>query len=257
MTTDHSQSLLGALGISDGIVCAVGAGGKKSLLYALASEATGRIAMTTTVMTLRFPRRFRQNATVDADASLRQALTHPGSDGIYAYACPPVKPGRWAGVAPDTIGAIHNAGDFGLTLVKADGARMRGIKAPKPGEPVLATGTTLVCPVVSARVIGQPLNADTAHRPELLARVVGAEPETPLTAAHLARLLPSDHGSLQGSAGIRVVPVINQVDDAELCRQATRAARLALAATQRFDRVILTQLRSETPVIAVIRRQAQ
>lgn len=257
MRTDNSPSLLEALGIADGIVCAVGAGGKKSLLYSLAGEATGRVGLTTTVMTLRVPGRLRRNVVVDGDAALRHALARPGGTGLYAYGCPSDKPGRWAGVAPDTIAAIHDNGGFDLTLVKADGARMRGIKAPKPGEPVLAAATTLVCPIVSAGVLGQPLNEETAHRPELLAKVVDAEPEALLQAEHLARLLASEQGALQGTAGIRVVPVINQVDDDHLHTQAAAAARLAMASTDRYDRVVLTCLCSETPVVEIIFRESR
>lgn len=257
MTTEHAQPLFEALGITDtgGIVCAVGAGGKKSLLYALAREATGRTGLTTTVMTLRFPNRWRKNAIVDDDATLLRTLAIRGDTGIHAYACPSDKPGRWAGVASATIVAIHGNGGFDLTLIKADGARMRGIKAPKPGEPVLPAETALVCPVVSAGVLGQPLNAETAHRPELLAGIVGAKPDTPLAPEHLVRLLISEQGALQGAAGRRVVPVINQVDSDALRSHARAVAQAALDATDRFDRVVLACLRDERPVVETVFRQ--
>lgn len=252
MTIENSQSLMTALDISRGIVCAVGAGGKKSLLYALAEEASGRIGMTTTVMTLQFPHRFRKNAVVGDDAMLRRTLTQPGTAGVWAYGQPSDKRGRWAGVAADTIAAIHQQGDFDLTLVKADGARMRGIKAPKPGEPVLPETPTLICPIVSARVMGQPLNEETAHRPELLAQVIDAKADALLTADHLARLLTSENGSLHGTDSIRVVPVINQVDDPTLQTLARRAARSALSMTDRYDRVVLARLHDEAPLVETV-----
>ena len=71
-----------------------------------------------------------------------------------AYACPSDKPGRHAGALPATIRAIHDDGGFAATYVKADGARMRWIKAPSSDEPMLVPGADVVIPVVSARSIG-------------------------------------------------------------------------------------------------------
>lgn len=253
MTDNGTPALAAALGIDGGIVCAVGAGGKKSLLYALAREAAGRVGVTATVMMLRFPRRLGARVMVDDEAVLQQALARPGGAGVHAYACPSEKSGRMAGLSPATVDVIHADGGFDVTLVKADGARMRGIKAPKPGEPVLPGTTSRVLPVISARVIGEALNARTAHRPELVSQVTGAEPEAPLTPQHIARLLASEHGALQGTAGMQIVPVINQVDDGELGDRAREAARIALNLSDRYDRIVLTCLRREHPVVETVR----
>lgn len=110
MTNNGPQTLSAALGIDGGIVCAVGAGGKKSLLYALAREAAGRIGLTAAVMTLRFPGRLGARIVVDDEAALRQTLARPGGAGLFAYARPSDKRGRLAGVAPDTVAAIHAEG---------------------------------------------------------------------------------------------------------------------------------------------------
>lgn len=254
MTTGAQGSLSAALGLDGGIVCAVGAGGKKSLLYALAREAAGRVGVTSTVMMLTFPPALRAQIVLGDDAALRQALARPGESGLLAYACPCDKRGRLAGVAPATVADIHVRGQFGLTLVKADGARMRGIKAPRPGEPLLPETTAWVLPVVSAAVIGKPLDAGTAHRPERLADAVGAEPSAPLTAEHIGRLLASERGSLQATAGLRVVPVINQVDNDDRLWQARNAAHIALARSDRFDRVVLTCLRRDNPLVEIVFR---
>ncbi len=249
-----SQDLATALGISGGIVCAVGAGGKKSLLYALAREATGRVGLTATVMTLGFPRRLAARVFIDDEPALQRALARPGQAGLFAYARPSDKRGRLSGLAPGAVAAIHAGGGFDLTLVKADGARMRGIKAPKPGEPVLPASTTSVLPVVSAAVIGQPLDERVAHRPERLGELVGAAQGEALTAEHIARLLIARDGALQATEGRQVVPVINQVDDAERRALAGTAARTALERSDRFDRVALTCLRRDDPLVELVCR---
>lgn len=258
MTTEHSispaASLSAALGIDGGMVCAVGAGGKKSLLYALANEASGRVGVTATVTTFPFPRWFQAQVVIDDESALQCRLTQPGGAGVVAYACPPVKHARRGGLAPATVADIHARGGFDLTLIKADGARMRGIKAPKDGEPVLPQGTARVLALVSAGVIGQPLNAEVAHRPELLADVVGAAFEQPLTAEHVGRLLASERGALHGAGAVPVVPVINQVDDDARLQQARAAAKMALAHSDRLDRVVLTCLQRDNPWFEIVCR---
>lgn len=251
------SDLAQALGVAGGIVCAVGAGGKKSLLYALAAEARGRVGLTATVHTAPFPRRLGAREFIGEQAALVEQLTGDASvlagDGLTAYASPSDKPKRLAGLAPDTIANIHAQGGFGLTLVKADGARMRGIKAPKPGEPVLVPGTARVLTVVSAGVIGRVLDERVAHRPERLAEVLGVAPGARLTAEHIGRLLACERGGLQGTVGLPVVPVINQVDDDARLQQARVAAHAALAGSQRFDRVALTCLRRGQRWVEVVR----
>ncbi len=253
------SQLLDALDARAGIVCAVGAGGKKTTLYALAGEHDGRIGLTATVFMTRFSRRLGPHAEIVSDAAdltdeIRAAAGH---ERIVAWARPTEKSGRVAGVDPASVATCHTAGGFDVTYVKADGARMRGIKAPREDEPAIPTETTLVLPVVAASVIGRPLDADTAHRPELLGRITGLPAGATITAEAVAKLLASPHGGLQGVPDpARVVPIINAVDDAGTESEARRAAEMALQRSERFDRVVLTchhKSRTE-PVVAVVER---
>jgi probable selenium-dependent hydroxylase accessory protein YqeC len=210
-------ALIDALEARKGIVCAVGAGGKKSVLYQLALAS--------------------------------------GSSGSFAYACPSTKPGRHAGVSATTIRSIHEDGRFDATYVKADGARMRWLKAPAEGEPVLIPEADIVIPVVSARAIGEPLSERVAHRLEQVRAVTGLAPGSTLTPEAVGRLLASEDGGLKGSGAARVAPVINMVDNISQQQMALAAARAALALTPRIDRVVLSCLRgSSVPVVAVVTR---
>ena len=65
-----------------------------------------------------------------------------------AFARPDVKKSRYGGLRSETIAQIREAGVFDVLLVKADGARMRWIKAPDENEPLIPEGTTTVLPVV-------------------------------------------------------------------------------------------------------------
>jgi len=251
-------ALLPALGITQGIVAAVGAGGKKSLLYAIAAETPGRVAWTATVHTPRPPRWTGMEINVESAAELiRQAGIETGAR-VRAFLQPAAKTGRVAGLAPEQVEALHAAGGFDLTLVKADGARMRGIKAPKPGEPVLPRSTAKVLVVVSAAVLGQPLDERIAHRPERIAEIAGLALGQPIGPRHLARMYSAEHGLLQGTRPFDVCAVINQVDDDRRQSEAEAAAFAMLEANPALDRVVLTRLgpacEPDRLVVGIIRR---
>jgi probable selenium-dependent hydroxylase accessory protein YqeC len=253
--TERSTALIEALDAYRGVICAVGAGGKKSVLYQLVREHAGHFALTTTVHMTEFAEDLQVGHIVDDEWMLRGRVLAAAHSGSVAYACPSKKAGRYSGVSPETIRSIHEEGGFDASFVKADGARMRWIKAPEDGEPLLVQGADVVIPVVSARAIGEPLDERVAHRIERVAAVTGVAQGDLLTPEAIGRLLVSDAGSLRGSAGARVAPVINMVDNAQREELARAAATAAIEMTSRFDRVVLCCLRrSSNPVVAVVTR---
>jgi len=250
-----NESLLDLLDARSGVVCAVGAGGKKSLLGRLAAAHPGRVAISATVFTTFFQEHLGFAVVVAEDAQLPAAVAAVDAQRSVAYGCPADKLARRAGASAATIERIHRECGFDATYVKADGARMRLVKAPRDDEPVLPACAATVIPILSARAIGAPLDTRVAHRVGLVERVAGLRAGEPIEAVHLARLLASPQGLLKSTEGRRVVPVINGVDDPEHEARARDAAAKTLKLCERFDRVVLTCLvRSENPVVAVIRR---
>ncbi|NGX14948.1 selenium cofactor biosynthesis protein YqeC [Wenzhouxiangella sp. XN24] len=246
--------LLDLLCARDGIVCTTGAGGKKSVLFAIAARHPGRIAFTTTVRTLPPPASLGARIVIAPEDRLEQDIVALGDARFVAYACPGSKPGRLAGVPPPRIDALHAALHFDITLVKADGARMRWVKAPSAEEPVLPPGITTLIPVLSARALGEPLSERTAHRVERLAAITGARAGEAFTPLHAARLMSSEEGLLKGAGAARIVPVINMVDDATRMGFAREAAERALEETGRFDYVVLARLKGAEPQLTIVKR---
>jgi probable selenium-dependent hydroxylase accessory protein YqeC len=258
MTGAAARALLDVLAARRGLVCVVGAGGKKSTLYRLIDAhlaiGSARIGVTCTVA-MAPPPRALGSPLLGEPADLSRALATPDeARRVVVYAMPSPKPGRIGGIAPADLGRLHAAGGFDVTLIKADGARMRWIKAPAPGEPVLPPDVVTVLPLVSAKAFGQPLGPAVAHRPELVAAVTGATPGEPLTPEHVARLLISEQGALQRTGGATVVPIINMVDDEATRVPAREAARLALRRSDRLTRVVLARMVASDPVIEVVTR---
>lgn len=239
-----AERLRDALGIGRGIVCAVGAGGKKSLLLALAGEhqaGDGRLALANSARTSRPPAGLFE-VCIEASAGTIDGQLAACRAGRLVYSGPAFKPGRVEGLPPALIAALHARHGFGLSLVKADGARMRWIKAPADDEPAVVPGCDVLLPVLSLRALGCPLDERVAHRPERIAALSGLAAGGIIEPAHLVALLAHPEGCLRGAGAARVVPVLNMIDrvDFGLARE---LARSALAASARFDRVLLSDLR--------------
>ena len=236
--------LLELFGARKGIICAVGAGGKKTLLYALAATHPGRVAFTTTVRTTYPPEElgFEKFVATDEQLLARSAeLARPRRVALFGTED---KPGRHSGLKPETIARLHEAGGFEATFVKADGEY----------EPVLPPATTHVIGVLSARAIGEPLTDRIAHRVELISEVTGCAPGDTFTPEHMGRLIASPAGLRCGVEDMAFTAVLNAVDDAEREELARQAAAAALGFSADLDRVILASMRSSTaPVVGVLR----
>lgn len=251
------QGLIDALGADEGIVCLVGAGGKKTTMARLAWLQRDRaVGLSSTVFCAPLPDWLRHPVlTGDADALKARIadMGPPHLTGPVAFYGPRERPDRHTGLAPALIDWMHHALDRRVTLVKADGARMRRIKAPADNEPLLTPACHRVIAVLSIKAVGRPLDQRVAHRPERVGAVTGLAPGDVIGPEHLARLLTHPGGLMQGLEGLPLTPLINMVDNDEACSGARRVAELALAQTDRFDRVVLASMRREQPLVEVIR----
>lgn len=250
------ESLLDLLDARDGIVCAVGAGGKKTVLQHLVARHPGRVALTATVFTTHFPEHLGCETAIDEAERLPERIAALDAAKV-AYACPSDKPGRYAGVPPAMIERIHRESGFDATFVKADGARMRWIKAPGDDEPLLPAACTTIIAVVSARAIGELLDSRVAHRIDRITAIAGLEEGRTIEPEHVARVIVHPDGLARARTGRRFVPLINMVDDERRATLARQAAVIALDLEPALERVVLACLKGrEHPLITVIRRDA-
>ena len=139
--SDESRDLVEILAAGSGIICLVGAGGKKSTIYRLVSRLAGRVAVTATVYTPPFRKRLVAETLIAPGADLKARVAGAGDSRVVAYACPSDKRARLAGVDPALVVDIHRSCGFDTTLIKADGARLRRIKAPGRHEPAVPATT--------------------------------------------------------------------------------------------------------------------
>ncbi len=213
----------------------VGAGGKKTTLYALAGECTDAVVTST----VRIPPFSSHVADVvvsdDPVAAVRDTDERPlgvvaGTDGD-----------RHIGYDPDAVDELIGATDA-TVLIKADGARTRRLKAPGDHEPQLPRTTDLVVPIASAKVVGKPLSGEIVHRPERVAAITDLGIGDEITADDVAAVLTSRSGGLkQLPESARAVPLVNMVDTKRDERAGREIAERILA-REPVDRVVLARM---------------
>jgi len=248
-------TLVDALHAHDGVVCMVGAGGKKSTMYRLAQAHGGRVAVTTTVHIPPFPE-WLDAAPVVADAVDLEAMVLEQAVGRsrLAYATRTDKPGRFGGVAAQTVARLHEQARFDVTLVKADGARRRQIKGPGGRVPIVPDQTATVVAAVSAQTVGRPLDERVAHYMENIAALLGVRPGEILTPRHIAQTLAA---YLEGNwlpESARLVPLINMAEDQESRRAAEEIAAALLDLAPRVSRIVIAHMQGDDPLVAVVQR---
>ena len=239
------MDLAEALCATDGICCFVGAGGKKTTMYTLARHAD-RAVVTATVRIPPFDAHVADVCvTTDPAAAIAQT-----SDWPLGVVPAREGPDRYRGYEPETLaGLVDTVAD--VILVKADGARMRKFKAPAEHEPQIPHTARIVVPIVSAHVIGRPLEETLVHRVDRVSSITGMQPGDELTPQAVAEVLASPSGGQQGvPEGATVVPLINMVDSEALRRRAESVASLIHEKAD-VPRVVLARMIDPDPLVAV------
>jgi probable selenium-dependent hydroxylase accessory protein YqeC len=243
------MDLVAALDAGDGVTCVVGAGGKKSTLYALAD----RIERAVVTATVRIPvfdgEVARVAVTEDPIAAAANADADDWPLGVVAER---ERADRYRGYDTATVDALAAADAADAVLVKADGARMRLFKAPGEREPQVPASADTVVPVASVHAVGKPLTEDHVHRVERVAALTGRDPGERIRPEDVATVLASPDGGQKGVPDdATVVPLVNMVDDADL-EAAAREVAEEIRARADVSRVALTRLTDPDPVVDVV-----
>jgi probable selenium-dependent hydroxylase accessory protein YqeC len=231
---------------AEGVVCAVGAGGKKTLLYALA-ERVPRSVVTATVRIPIFDEHVADVVVTDDPArTVRETADWPV--GVVPER---EREDRYRGYDPEQIASLADS-RADAVLVKADGARTRRLKAPGDHEPQIPDCADVVVPIASVRAVGEPLSEAVAHRPERVAALTDRSVGETIRAEDVATVLAHAEGGRKDvPAGTTVVPLLNMADDAALVQTATAVAE-GVHDRATVDRVVVTSLKDDDPVKNVV-----
>ncbi|PSQ16310.1 putative selenium-dependent hydroxylase accessory protein YqeC [Halobacteriales archaeon QS_8_69_26] len=237
-----------ALLATDGVVPAVGAGGKKSTLYALADRIDRAVVTATVRIPLFDPHVAEVAVTEDPVAAVEAAEDWP----VGVVPARDDRDDRYRGYDPAVVDRLAAAGVADAILVKADGARTREFKAPGDREPRIPDRADTVLPVASVHAVGEPLDEGAVHRPERVAALTGLAGGERIEPEHVAAVLAHDRGGRKGvPGGASVVPVLNKVDDDSLAGVAREIAA-GIHARADVPRVVLARMTADDPVVEVV-----
>jgi probable selenium-dependent hydroxylase accessory protein YqeC len=184
------------------LISIVGAGGKTTTMYTLASELAqrgGRVITTTTTQIF-FPEPGQTGTLIVAAETptlLEMISAAWQQHGRVTVAGAVIRADKLAGLQPGQPYELLMQSGASAVIVEADGARHRMIKAPAEHEPVIPVHTNIAFVMMSAGAINQPLSAGVAHRPERIASVVDMSLGEILTPLRVARLMTSEQGALK------------------------------------------------------------
>jgi probable selenium-dependent hydroxylase accessory protein YqeC len=237
------------------MVALIGAGGKTTTLFRLASElreAGGRILVTTTTKIFKptKPHIDRLFLVEDINALLPELalIPRPATIGVgYGIS----DDAKLLGLPSEWLDRLHGSGQFDAILVEADGAASRGFKIPSDIEPVIPKSSSMVVWTMSIKILDKLWDANFVHRVERALALLEVKPNSRISQNQIVRLVSHPLGCLKGvPAHCRKIALINQADTEAEFEQANELARLLVPLG--FDRVVISSYLSDPPVKEVV-----
>jgi probable selenium-dependent hydroxylase accessory protein YqeC len=257
--------LIRSLGLEQArLISLCGAGGKTTLMFALAREfvaAGERVLITTTTKIARDEAEgWLSLAAASAEQVLRNASrllpdARPERAGVViAYSEVSADGRRLIGFAPEVADELAQSGRFDRILVEADGSARKPLKAPAAHEPVIPSTTQALVIVAGINGLGLPLSEDSLFRADIWSRLSGLALGAPVSAESLARCVLSPDGLARGRpATARTILFLNQADTPERRAEATRVAGfLATAPTNGVERVVIGCLLPQPNIAGIV-----
>ena len=243
------------------VVSLVGAGGKTSLMFALARElaASGGLVVTTTTTKILEPTPSQSDLLFIAEDDIALMEFVAGAARrhrrLVTLATARHATGKLTGVAPALVDRLAELPEVSYVIVEADGAAGRPIKAPNATEPVIPASTTLTVAIAGVDALGVPLGEEQVFRAAIAAELLGLPMGSSLEAEAIAALILHPAGLAKGTpATARLVVYLNKVDvEGGLARGRAIAAALFQRGDARLERVVLGRARGAEPVAEVLK----
>jgi probable selenium-dependent hydroxylase accessory protein YqeC len=257
---EEGLGLIEALGLRKReVISLTGAGGKTTLMFRLAKELslTGKKVVTTTTTKILEP---SSGETVSLfihtdEGEIKQFIDkHLDVYRHITIARERLESGKLKGVSSDLVNDLWSANEIDYIIVEADGAAGRPIKAPQEGEPVIPSSTTTVVAILGVDGVGTEMTEKNVFRADRVSKLTGIPIGERVTEEAIAVLMTHPKGIFKGApSSSKVVGFLNKVD---IPNGITKAKGIAQKIIQirhpQMERVVLGQLKSESPVVEVI-----
>lgn len=176
------------------VISIAGAGGKTTLMFDLAKRFQAPAVLTTTT-------KVGADQITAADICMELSSFPPREMQSCMWVSPSLVPqnGKIHGCTPEEFSRLAVlCREAHLPLVnEADGAARRHIKAPGENEPVIPKESDICIYVVGLDVLGQPMNRETVHRPEIFSSLTGSSEGDIIDTDSIIRLLEHPKGGLK------------------------------------------------------------
>lgn len=212
------------------VIALVGAGGKTTLMYALARQFTengARTLVSTTTHIFEPEKRLQA-----ADPGEAERLWQHGS---YAVVGQPAENGKWKSLPQQELDAYINLAD--IVLLEADGSKRLPCKVPAEHEPVIPDACDIVIGVMGMEALGKPLR-EVCFRQKEAVRLLDASSDEIMTAERMAKILASEEGTRKNVGERDYYVVLNQCDSRE--RMQAGKDIIGLLKAQGVEHCILT-----------------
>lgn len=185
------------------VISFVGAGGKSTTMDILAKElkSLGKKVLVTTTTTI-FEDQHKEHDVLFLG---KLPETYIPTKGTITLLGKKIKDGKIRGIIQEEIEVIFKRGIFDILLIEADGARMKAMKGPGDHEPVVVPFSTTTIGVIGLDAVGNPLDQDHVHRPEILSKLLEVETGHIIEAEDLVKLVLHQEGLFKKSHGKKVL----------------------------------------------------
>jgi len=243
------------------LVSLVGAGGKTTLMFALARELSDNKGLVITTTTTKiFPPSSSDTPSLIVSREEKEIVDFISKNAskvghVTIASRLLADSGKLQGISPLLVSRLIKLNLVNYIIVEADGASRRPLKAPNlPLEPVIPQLTSLVIPVVGIDALGCKLSEENVFRSAIASKLTGLALGETVSAETIANLILHPSGITGGSpAQARIIPFINKIDlHADLSIARDLASKTLDKGHLRIDRVVLGQARLNPPVVEVV-----
>jgi probable selenium-dependent hydroxylase accessory protein YqeC len=242
------------------LISLIGAGGKTTLMFALAHEMAARgerVLLCTTTKLARSEgegpwRSFAASGVDEVLAHARRRWAQSSPSVALCYCAPAADGAKLLGHPPEMIDRLKEASELDRVLVEADGSARRPLKAPAAHEPVVPPASDAVLVVAGLNGLGLPLAEENVLRASLWAALSTTRLGELVSAESFAQVAVHDAGLAKGCpAGARRTLFLNQADTTERHVLAERIVQMiGQAPCNPFDRIASGCLRPVSEIRA-------
>ena len=215
------------------VISIAGAGGKTTLMFSLAQNLPGTVVTTTTT-------KVGKTQITAANQQLTINNFPPEHPQKIIWASPSLQPQNEKIIGCTTnefsqLAKICKAQNWSI-MAETDGAAQRHLKAPAAHEPVIPQESNVCFYVAGLDTINRPLNREFVHRPEIFSELTGLEPNKPITAEIIAKMMDHPQGGMKNtpSNALRIA-YLTHADTDELIEAGLSISRLL----QQYDYVCI------------------